>query len=187
MSRTLWLPDDAYAQARVDLLQRFWTECISLYEIQPQTHAAASPLISLPILVQNELESTTFGRGETDLILGIKTMSCVGARLLYGAQTEKEIKHFIGLLSGRRHRIYTAFKLSYGDKTVRRLVETRVKIKRFSKHEAEDLISTCHKAGSLLPLYEGVIFTEEVHGCPHNVHGLPAASLHKALVGIGAL
>jgi septum formation protein len=141
----------------------------------------------LPTLVQNELEGASLEKSGIDVILGIKTMTCVGARLLQGAQTEKEMKRFLGLLSGRRHRVYTAFELSNGDKTVRRLVETRVKIKRFSKGEADTLISTCDEAGSLLPLYEGAIFTEEVHGCPHNVLGLPVASLHKVLVGLGAL
>lgn len=186
MSRTLWLPDDAYAQARMTLLRRFWTGSISLYEVKSQAPVAASPLIALPTLVQNELEGASFEKSGTDVILGIKTMTCVGARLLYGAQ-EKEMGHVLSLLSGRRHRVYTAFELSNGDKTVRRLVETRVKIKRFSKDEADTLITTCVKAGSLLPLYEGAIFTEEVHGCPHNVLGLPAASLHKALVGLGTL
>lgn len=187
MSRILWLPDDAYAQARMALLRRFWTENISFYEVKSHAPVAASPLIALPILVQNELESASFSRCESDLVVGIKTMSCVGARLLYGAHALKELRHFLTLLSGRRHRVYTAFELSYNDMTMRRLVESRIKIKRFSKEETDVLISACHEAGSLLPLYDGMIFTEEVHGCPHNIQGLPAASFYKVLAGLGAL
>lgn len=77
------------------------------------------------------------------LVLAADTVVAVGRRVLPKAETEKEARDCLALLSGRTHRVYTAVAIVATDGVARdRLAEARVTFKRLSDREIATYIAS---------------------------------------------
>jgi septum formation protein len=76
-------------------------------------------------------------------ILSADTVVAVGRRILPKAEVIEDAAECLHLLSGRAHRVYTAVCMSTpAGKLRERLVETRLRIKRFSKRDIESYLAS---------------------------------------------
>ncbi len=122
-------------------------------------------------------------------VLGSDTTVCVGRRNLGKPETEDEAGVFLNLLSGRRHRVYSAISLISPDGTCRtRTVETRVRMKRISDEERASYLASGEwrgLAGGYAIQGRAGAFVIDIQGSYTNVVGLPLYETAALLRGNG--
>ena len=139
------------------------------------------------LTAQHKARSAGFGKNA--LVLGADTVVSVGRRILPKAETTDEAAECLALLSGRAHRVYTALTLLTASGAKRqRLVETRIRFKRLSRHEMEAYLASAEwrgKAGGYA--VQGVAggFIIDLHGSYTSVVGLPLYETLNLLRGLG--
>ncbi len=110
-------------------------------------------------------------------ILAADTVVAVGRRILPKAELTEEASSCLKLLSGRAHRVYSGVCLINPSGRLReRLVETRVRFKRFSREELESYIASGEwrgKAGAYAVQGLAGSFVVKLVGSYTNVVGLP--------------
>lgn len=123
------------------------------------------------------------------LILAADTVVAVGRRILPKATSEDEARRCLDLLSGRAHRVFTAVCLALPDGTLRdRLVETRVRFKRFARSEVDAYLSCREwsgKAGGYAIQGRAAAFVLGLVGSHSGVVGLPLYETSTLLEGQG--
>ena len=76
-------------------------------------------------------------------ILAADTVVAVGRRILPKAESTQDASNCLRFLSGRSHRVYSGICLMTPDGKLRqKLVETRVRFKRLSRHELEGYLAS---------------------------------------------
>jgi septum formation protein len=122
------------------------------------------------------------------LFLAADTVVACGRRILPKAETEKEVRDCLGLLSGRRHIVITAIAL-LGEGLLRtRLVETRLAFKRLTEDEIDAYVHLGEgigKAGGYAIQGRAETFVRQVNGSYSNVVGLPLLETVGLLKGCG--
>jgi septum formation protein len=93
-------------------------------------------------------------------------------------------------ISGKSHNVITGFAIidTASGKTVSRVVETKVYIRRLSDEEIDAYIRTGEplgKAGAYAVQGLGALFVERIEGDYYNVVGLPLCALMNALKEFG--
>src|SRR6056297_1071069 len=73
--------------------------------------------------------------GDDEIVLAADTTVALGRRILGKPEDESEASRFLSLLSGRRHRVYTAVAVRLGDRLWERVAETVVRMKPLSEGE----------------------------------------------------
>jgi septum formation protein len=110
-------------------------------------------------------------------ILAADTVVAVGRRILPKAEMTEEASNCLKLLSGRAHRVYSGVCLiTPGGKVRQRLVETRVRFKRFSREDIESYLASGEwrgKAGAYAVQGLAGSFVVKLVGSYTNVVGLP--------------
>jgi septum formation protein len=110
-------------------------------------------------------------------ILAADTVVAVGRRILPKAELTEEASNCLKLLSGRAHRVYSGVCLiTPAGKIRQRLVETRVRFKRFSREELESYLASGEwrgKAGAYAVQGLAGSFVVKMVGSYTNVVGLP--------------
>ena len=110
-------------------------------------------------------------------VLAADTVVAVGRRILPKAELTEEASNCLKLLSGRAHRVYSGVCLiTPGGKIRQRLVETRVRFKRFSREELESYLASGEwrgKAGAYAVQGLAGSFVVKMVGSYTNVVGLP--------------
>lgn len=123
------------------------------------------------------------------LILAADTVVGLGRRVLPKAEMIDEAASCLRLLSGRSHRVYTGVTLVTGDGSFRhKLVESRVRFKRFSREETEAYLASGEwrgKAGGYAIQGIASSFVVKLVGSYTNVVGLPLHETTALLVGEG--
>jgi septum formation protein len=113
----------------------------------------------------------------------------VGRRILPKCETLAEAEACLALLSGRGHRVFTGLTLITGNGAVRRrLVETRLRLKRLSPVEVEAYLKSGEwrgKAGGYAIQGLAGAFVERLVGSYSNVVGLPLSETAALLAGEG--
>jgi septum formation protein len=120
-------------------------------------------------------------KGDSDLadafVLAADTVVAVGRRILPKAELTEEAANCLKLLSGRAHRVYSGVCLiTPAGKVRQRLVETRVRFKRFSREELEGYLASGEwrgKAGAYAVQGLAGSFVVKLVGSYTNVVGLP--------------
>jgi septum formation protein len=111
------------------------------------------------------------------IVLAADTVVAVGRRILPKAETDKDARACLDLLSGRGHRVYTAIAMRAGDGPIRtRLVETRVTFKRLSPAEIDAYIASGEwkgKAGGYAAQGLAGRFISHIVGSYSSIVGLP--------------
>ncbi len=125
-----------------------------------------------------------------EAVLCADTTVAVGRRILGKPCDADEARQFLTLLSGRRHRVFTAIAVRHGERVGERDVETVVRMKRLSAPEIADYIATGDwrgKAGGYAIQGPAGAFIPWISGSFSAVMGLPVAETATLLraVGIG--
>jgi septum formation protein len=122
-----------------------------------------------------------------DVVLCADTTVAMGRRIMGKPADEGEARTFLSMLSGRRHRVYTAVAVRRGGRTWERVVESRVKMKRLSEEEIAGYLATGDwrgKAGGYSIQGPAGAFIPWISGSHSAIVGLPlaetAALLHAA-------
>lgn len=124
-------------------------------------------------------------------ILAGDTVVGVGRRVLPKAEDEATARECLKLISGRRHRVFSAVALAAPDGTIREaLSETALRFKRLSASEIEAYISGGEwrgKAGgyAIQGMAEG--FCLWLAGSHSGVMGMPLYETRKLLIAAGLL
>jgi septum formation protein len=125
----------------------------------------------------------------TAYILAADTVVCVGRRILPKAENNDEVRACLELLSGRGHRVITSIALiDPKGHLIHRSVETRLTVKRLSKAEITDYISSNEgigKAGGYAVQGRASGFIIALHGSYSGVVGLPLYETRCLLQGAG--
>ena len=124
-----------------------------------------------------------------DLILTADTIVYVGRRIIDKTNEKSKAIKFLELLSGRRHRVSTAFNLYCKDKIDSlRVVTSVVKMKRLTEYEIKSYIETNEwkgKAGAYGIQGSAEKFIQFISGSYTNIVGLPLNQVYGSLNSIG--
>src|SRR3990172_3189426 len=127
---------------------------------------------------------------KTGWILGADTIVFIDNRILGKPSNVNEAQEMLTLLRGRYHKVLTAFCLLNlsTDATIKRIVESRIKIKNLTDKEIEDYLKTgepLDKAGAYAVQGIGNFMVESIEVSYTNVVGLPMEELKVALEEVG--
>jgi septum formation protein len=126
--------------------------------------------------------------GPDDIVLCADTTVALGRRILGKPRDADEARRFLDLLSGRRHRVFTALTLRRGDRTWDRLVDARVRMKALSPAERDGYIATGDwqgKAGGYSIQGPAGAFIPWISGSYTAIVGLPLAETAQLLQSAG--
>jgi nucleoside triphosphate pyrophosphatase len=122
-------------------------------------------------------------------VLAADTVVACGRRILGKANDVETAERFLRLLSGRRHRVYTAIALAAPDG--RRAVRVAMTVVRFKRLTEPDIAAylACGewqgKAGGYAIQGRAEAFIPSINGSYSNVVGLPLATALDLLRGLG--
>ncbi len=132
---------------------------------------------------------TVASRRPEDAILAADTVVACGRRVLPKAESERDARLCLDLLSGRSHRVYSGVALALpGGRLVERLVESRVKVKSLSAPEIEDYVACGEwrgKAGGYAIQGKFSAYVISIIGSYSNIVGLPLYETANLLKGAG--
>ena len=124
-----------------------------------------------------------------DLILTADTIVYIGRRIIDKTNEKSKAIKFLELLSGRRHRVSTAFNLYCKDKIDSlRVVTSIVKMKRLTKNEIKSYIESNEwkgKAGAYGIQGSAEKFIQFISGSYTNIIGLPLNQVYGSLNSVG--
>jgi septum formation protein len=122
-------------------------------------------------------------------VLAADTVVACGRRILGKADDEAAARRCLRLLSGRRHRVYTAVAVVAPDG--RRALRVALTVVRFKRLHARDIASYLAsgewrgKAGGYAIQGRAEAFIPSINGSYSNVVGLPLATTLDLLGGLG--
>lgn len=123
------------------------------------------------------------------VVLAADTVVAAGRRILPKAETVKEVRDCLTLLSGRAHRVWTGVAVRAPDgRAMSRLVETRVTFKRLSNPEIDAYLESGEgqgKAGGYGVQGLAGAFVIQLQGSYPAVVGLPLYETLNLLAGAG--
>lgn len=123
------------------------------------------------------------------IVLAADTVVACGRRILPKAEDEKVAGECLRLLSGRRHRVYTAVCAMRGEQCLQKLVMTQVRFSRLSKRDMDQYVASGQwqgKAGGYAIQGSAERFIPWINGSFSNVVGLPLAETCQMLESMGA-
>ncbi|MDX2074237.1 MAG: Maf family nucleotide pyrophosphatase [Alphaproteobacteria bacterium] len=122
------------------------------------------------------------------LILAADTVVACGKRILPKAEDEKTARACLKLLSGKRHRVYTAIALHHQQKIRSATVMTVVQFTHLSKADIDHYIASKEwegKAGGYAIQGLAEAFIPRINGSVSNVIGLPLTKTRLMLIQAG--
>ena len=163
-------------------------DAISPADIDETPRDAETPNVYVERLAREKAQ--VIGATNPDAhVLAADTTVAVGRRILEKPADANQARAFLKLLSGRRHRVYTAHALVTPSKGVSSQVSlTRVAIKRLTQEEIDWYIGTNEwqgKAGGYAIQGAFARFIPWINGSYTNVMGLDLAVTHGLLTGAG--
>lgn len=178
---------------RLDLLRQVGIEpdAIQPADIDetPQPGEMPRPLAGR-LAAQKALAARTAGGHASDTyILASDTVVAMGRRTLGKPDDEAQARRFLGMLSGRRHRVISGVSVIAPDgRQVTRTSVTAVQFKRMSELEITSYLKTGEwsgKAGGYAIQGHAAAFVRSINGCYFNVVGLPLHDTVNLLNGLG--
>ena len=127
-------------------------------------------------------------KNASDYLITADTIVAVGLRIIGKPKNIDHAHEYLQLLSGRRHRVYSAVTVSYLEKKLTKTVCTFVQFKRLSRLELDFYLSSNEwqgKAGAYAIQGLASRFVKKINGSYSNVVGLPALETLKLLSGLG--
>ncbi len=159
-------------------------------EIDETPHPRELPRAYARRLAAAKIEAIVgVGPAADRFVLGADTVVACGRRILPKATDRAIAERCLKLLSGRRHRVYTAVAIAApGGRRAERLVMTAVRFKRLDALELDAYLACGEwqgKAGGYAIQGRAEGFTLAVNGSYSNVVGLPLAVTVDLLRGLG--
>ncbi|MGB0382412.1 MAG: septum formation protein Maf [Alphaproteobacteria bacterium] len=138
-----------------------------------------------------EKAEAIFQRYPDHFIIGADTVVCKGRRILEKPRDRLEAEHFLRLLSGGRHRVYTGVcVLAPSGAQVRKVIMSSVRFFRLHDNEINHYLDSNEwegKAGGYAIQGRGALLVKDIQGCHFNIVGLPISVLARCLRGLGAI
>ncbi len=123
-----------------------------------------------------------------EVALCADTTVALGRRILGKPADATQARHFLEMLSGRRHRVITAIVVRNAERSWAREVVTAVRMKRLSAPEREAYIASGDwrgKAGGYAIQGQAGAFVPWIQGSYSAVMGLPLAETAQLLQAAG--
>ena len=175
---------------RLELLKQinFYPNEIFKPEINEDPQKKELPILYVKRMAREKMDVVK-KKFPNDLILTADTIVYVGRRIIDKTNEQSKAIKFLELLSGRRHRVSTAFNLYCKDKIDSlRVVTSVVKMKRLTDNEIKSYIETNEwkgKAGAYGIQGSAEKFIQFIFGSYTNVVGLPLNQVYGSLNSIG--
>lgn len=139
-------------------------------------------------LAESKAESIAEREPEA-FVIAADTVVALGRRLLGKPADENQARRFLGMISGRRHRVYGGVAVAAPDgRRAGRLVTTVVSFKRLAPPEIEDYLASGEwrdKAGGYAIQGRAAALVPRINGSYSNVVGLPLYETVSLLQGLG--
>ena len=124
-----------------------------------------------------------------DFVLAADTVVACGRRILPKAETPDEVRAYLGLLSGRRHHVYTSVTLrTPNGKVLQRMADSAVVFCQLSPHDIENYVignEGIGKAGGYAIQGTAAAFIRFISGSYSNIVGLPLYDVTQMLRSAG--
>ena len=175
---------------RLELLKQinFYPNEIFKPEINEDPQKKELPILYVKRMAKEKMDVAK-KKFPNDLILTADTIVYVGRRIIDKTNEKAKAIKFLELLSGRRHRVSTAFNLYCKDKIDSlRVVTSVVKMKRLTDNEIKSYIETNEwkgKAGAYGIQGSAEKFIQFISGSYTNIVGLPLNQVYGSLNSIG--
>ena len=175
---------------RLELLKQinFYPNKIFKPEINEDPQKKELPILYVKRMAKEKMDVAK-NKFPNDLILTADTIVYVGRRIIDKTNEKSKAIKFLELLSGRRHRVSTAFNLYCKDKIDSlRVVTSVVKMKRLTENEIKSYIETDEwkgKAGAYGIQGSAEKFIQFISGSYTNIVGLPLNQVYGSLNSIG--
>jgi septum formation protein len=174
---------------RRDLLAQIGLQpAIVAAEIDEAPHPRELPAPHVQRLARAKAERVAPSQPGT-VVLAADTAVACGRRILPKAETEKEARACLALLSGRRHRVYGGICVIAPDgRIAERLVVTSVSFRRLAQADIERYIAGGEwrgKAGGYAIQGSAAAFVRSLTGSYTNVVGLDLYATAALLRGLG--
>ena len=175
---------------RLELLKQinFYPNEIFKPEINEDPQKKELPILYVQRMAKEKMDVVK-KKFPNDLILTADTIVYVGRRIIDKTNEKSKAIKFLELLSGRRHRVSTAFNLYCKDKIDSlRVVTSVVKMKRLTDNEIKSYIETNEwkgKAGAYKIQGSAEKFIQFISGSYTNIVGLPLNQVYGSLNSIG--
>ena len=175
---------------RLELLKQinFYPNEIFKPEINEDPQKKELPILYVKRMAKEKMDVVK-KKFPNDLILTADTIVYVGRRIIDKTNEKSKAIKFLELLSGRRHRVSTAFNLYCKDKIDSlRVVTSVVKMKRLTDNEIKTYIESNEwkgKAGAYGIQGSAEKFIQFISGSYTNIVGLPLNQVYGSLNSIG--
>ena len=175
---------------RLELLKQinFYPNEIFKPEINEDPKKKELPILYVKRMAKEKMDVAK-NKFPNDLILTADTIVYVGRRIIDKTNEKSKAIKFLELLSGRRHRVSTAFNLYCKDKIDSlRVVTSVVKMKRLTDNEIKFYIESNEwkgKAGAYGIQGSAEKFIQFISGSYTNIVGLPLNQVYGSLNSIG--
>ena len=175
---------------RLELLKQinFYPNEIFKPEINEAPQKKELPILYVKRMAKEKMDVVK-KKFPNDLILTADTIVYVGRRIIDKTNEKSKAIKFLELLSGRRHRVSTAFNLYCKDKIDSlRVVTSVVKMKRLTDNEIKSYIESNEwkgKAGAYGIQGSAEKFIQFISGSYTNIVGLPLNQVYGSLNSIG--
>ena len=175
---------------RLELLKQinFYPNKIFKPEIDEDPQKKELPILYVKRMAKEKMDVVK-KKFPNDLILTADTIVYVGRRIINKTNDQSKAIKFLELLSGRRHRVSTAFNLYCKDKIDSlRVVTSVVKMKRLTHNEIKSYIETNEwkgKAGAYGVQGSAEKFIQFISESYTNIVGLPLNQVYGSLTSIG--
>ena len=175
---------------RLALLKQinFYPNEIFKPEINEDLQKKELPILYVKRMAKEKMEVVK-KKFPNDLILTADTIVYIGRRIIDKTNEKSKAIKFLELLSGRRHRVSTAFNLYCKDKIDSlRVVTSVVKMKRLTDNEIKTYIESNEwkgKAGAYGIQGSAEKFIQFISGSYTNIVGLPLNQVYGSLNSIG--
>jgi len=144
---------------------------------------------ALALRLARDKSSVVAARHPGAWVLGADTVVACGRRVLGKAGTTDEARQYLGLLSGRRHRVHSGVSIVHSDGVQQaRRITTTVSFKRLIASEIDRYIASDEwrgKAGGYAIQGMAGAFVTSVNGSYFNIVGLPLYETLSLLTGSG--
>jgi len=124
------------------------------------------------------------------IIIAADTIGVSKGKVIGKPNSAEEARQMLQMLSGKSHRVVTGLTVleTTSKKTLTRIIETRVYIKKLSSTEIRNYVETgepLDKAGAYAIQGIGSVIVEKIIGDYYNVVGLPLYALSECLKEFG--
>ena len=133
-------------------------------------------------------KSSCVEKNAADYLISADTIVVVGSRIIGKPKNIDHACECLQLLSGRRHKVYSAVTVSHLEKKLMKTVCTTVQFKRLSRLELDFYLSSNEwqgKAGAYAIQGLASRFVKKINGSYSNVVGLPTLETLNLLSGLG--